>query len=150
HRRDPGGHVVDEVAVDVPPVVEVPGKRPPGGLGDLALAADGALAVSTQLQDVDVRAEVEEVLDELAAGPGVTVLGEAVHQEQRLGSQGLPEARLAGPVTGDAERPPVLCLGLILRLVVQLAEANLIHRGEAALEAKRGGVRGKSHTAAKL
>src|SRR5690606_17801206 len=57
HRRDPGGHVVDEVAVDVPPVVEVPGKRPAGGLGDLALTADGALAVSTQLQDVDVRAE---------------------------------------------------------------------------------------------
>src|SRR5690606_19019053 len=67
-----GRQVVEEVAIDVPAVVEVCGKLA-GQASSLALQRDRAPPVAAQLQDVQVGAEEEEVLDELPARPGMAV-----------------------------------------------------------------------------
>ncbi|EAU66028.1 hypothetical protein STIAU_4839 [Stigmatella aurantiaca DW4/3-1] len=129
HPGDGRGQVVEEVAVDVPAVVEIRGQRPAEALGPLALEGDGALAVASQFQDVNVRAEEEQVLDELAARPSVPVLREAVHHQQRLAKERLRERLLHGPVPRHHQRPTVRCLNDVVRLLIQRPEVDLVDGG---------------------
>ena len=62
HRRHRRRDVVQQVVVQVPAVVEVRWERAPGRFRALALELRVALAVASQLDDVDVEPEVEEVL----------------------------------------------------------------------------------------
>src|SRR5262249_32797337 len=129
HRRDRRREVVKQVIVQVPAVVEVRREASAGLLRAVALQLLVALAVAPELHDVDVQAEVEEVLDALAAGPGVPVLGEAVHQEERLAEQRLVEGLRLRLVARDHQRPPVGRLHWVLGLPVEVPERDLVDRG---------------------
>src|SRR6184192_2618596 len=78
-RLDAGGHIEEEVAVEVPLPVQVFGPQ-------AALQLQGAAgdAVAAQLEDVDVRPVGEQLLDEAAASEGVAVLRPAGDQQERL------------------------------------------------------------------
>src|SRR5690606_31681189 len=114
----------------VPAVVEVCGKLA-GQASALALQRDRAPPVAAQLQDVQVGAEEEEVLDELPARPGMAVLREAVHEQKRLAEDRLEEGLGRRLEAGDHQRPAVDGLHLVGLRPVQGARLDLVDGGAA-------------------
>src|SRR6266850_3346213 len=102
HRLDCGGNVVQEVAVDVPVPIEVAGTQ---AARDLQLLVGES--VTAQLDDVDVRAVREQLLDEVATGECVPVLRPAGHEQERLAQDGLMPGLRDGLVAGDPQHPAV-------------------------------------------
>ena len=63
--------------------------------------------MTAQLDDVDVRAVREQLLDEVAAGERVAVLRPTGHEQKRLTQDGLMPGLRDGLVAGDLEHPAV-------------------------------------------
>src|SRR5260370_28942875 len=127
-----GGHagrqVAQEIAVDVPLVIDVRWQWPPRvGMG-LALKSHRALAVAPQLPDVNVYAAEEEVLDELARSPGMAILRKSMQKQQDFAQQRLGKILRRGLVAGDRQFPAVIGHRRVAALFVEGSKFDLVDR----------------------
>src|SRR5712692_10557392 len=144
-RLDRGGDVLQQVAVEVPVPVEVSGERPALLPAQLNLELARAAPVAAQLDDVAVRAEQQQPLDEGGAGEGVPVLGPPGDQEQRLAQDGLLPVLRQRPVAGDLQHPPVARPRVVDLLAIQGLELDLVERrGMWGVKASHVGTRRRS------
>src|SRR5712692_8289181 len=145
HRLDRGGDVLEQVAVEVPVPVEVSGERPALLPAQLNLELARAAPVAAHLDDVAVRAEQQQPLDEGGAGEGVPVLGPPRDQEQRLAQDGLLPVLRQRPVAGDLQHPPVARPRVVDLLAIQGLERDLVERrGMWGVKASHVGTRRRS------
>src|SRR5262252_7899684 len=116
------------MAVDVPSVMDVGGQRSAQLPRSLVLIGDRALAVTAQLENVNVDAEKQQVLDELPARPGMPILRKPMDEQQRFSKEGLMERLRGRTISADDEGPAVRCFHQVLRLAIEGLEVHLVHR----------------------
>src|SRR5713101_7615263 len=123
-----GGHVLEQVAVQVPFPVEVAGERAALLPAQLDLQLPRAAAMAAQLGDVAIRARHQEPLHERRAGECVPVLRPPGDQQQRLAQDGLLPLLLERPVPGDLQHPPIPGARVVNLLAIQRLELDLVER----------------------